>query len=103
MLAEAELTLGQGQPIARQAAGDREQHREATPHRLGRVEKALQIEVDNLMARAAPAADQAAALGHNPQQVTCGRIAEFPVGIGRLALNQGHAFSFLVWDGHQSA
>ena len=58
---------------------------------------------DNLMAGAAPAADQAAALGHDPQQVTCGRIAEFPVGIGRLALNQGHAISFLVWGGHQSA
>ena len=94
MLAEGEHTLRQGEPVVRQASSDWEEHREAAAHRLGRVEEALQIEVDNLMASAAPAADQPPAFGHHPQQITAGRIAELPVGIGSSTLNQWHEMAF---------
>jgi hypothetical protein len=57
---------------------------------LGWVEEALEIEVNKLAVSATPAADQPAALGHNPQQITAGRITELPVGIGSITLNQRH-------------
>ena len=51
VLAEVEYTLRQGQSVLRQASGDREEHREAATHWLGWVEEALEIEVNNLMAK----------------------------------------------------
>ena len=90
VLAEVEHTLGQGQLVVRQTSGDREEHRETTPNRLGWVEEALQIEVNNLVASATPAADQPPALGHDPQQIAAVRITELPVGIGSVTLNQRH-------------
>ena len=66
------------------------QDRETTPHRLGWVVEALEIEINNLVASATPATDQPPALGHDPQQITAGRITELPVGIGSVTLNQSH-------------
>ena len=87
MLGDRIAALGQLQPVAGQVAADRKQHRDAAPHRLGRVGEALGIEIEQLAAAADPARDQAAPLGHQPQLVAAGWIGEFPVGIGRLALD----------------
>jgi hypothetical protein len=57
---------------------------------LGWVEEALEIEVNNLVASATPAADQPSALWNDPQQITAGRIAELPVRIGSFTLKQWH-------------
>ncbi len=90
VLSDGEGALGQGQLVVREAAGDREQHREAAPHRLTRTEETLQIQVHHLAIAAAPAADQATALGHEPQKIAAAGIAELPVGIGSVALDQRH-------------
>ena len=73
------------------------QDRETTPHRLGWVVEALEIEINNLVASATPATDQPSALGHDPQQITAGRITELPVGIGSVTLNQSHEMA--SWAG----
>ena len=93
VLGERERPLGQGQLVVRQPAGDREQHWETASHRLGGIEEALQIEVHHLHVAAAPAADQAAALGYHSQQITAGGIAQLPVGIGLVPLRQWHGRS----------
>ena len=99
MLAQVEIALGQGQAVIGQATGDRKQHREATPHRLTGIEKARFIEIHQLVAATTPTADQATPFGHHPQQITAGRIAELPMGIGGLTLLEGHGSGVRGWWG----
>ena len=78
------------QAAAGQTTTDGKEHRDATPHRQGRIRKPFRIEIELLPAVTTPAGHQAAALRHQPQGITVGR-GEQPVGIRVRALNQGHA------------
>ena len=78
------------EPILREIAADRKQHRDPSPDALGRVGIAFLVEIQHLPTAATPSTDEASPLRDDPQPISTAGMNKFPMGIGSSLVGQGH-------------